>query len=134
MKQFKTFIACLGMALILTQCTNEQKEKMVGIWRVTDVNLNETVMDVTSFGSWMWEFNEGGGYMINMAGAVEKGTYEINGNKLTLKSKTIAEKPETVYDITRLDEKEMELTSVADLKNNSINHLIKSNEGAREDD
>ncbi|MBK7148524.1 MAG: lipocalin family protein [Bacteroidetes bacterium] len=134
MKQFKIFIACFGMVLMLTQCTNEQKEKLVGIWRVTDVNLNETVMDVTSFGSWMWEFNEEGGYMINMAGAVEKGTYEITENKLTLKSKTMAEKPETVYDITKLDEKEMELTSVADLKNKSIIHLIKTNEGAREED
>lgn len=134
MKQVKILIVCISIAFFLNQCTNEQKEKLIGIWRVTDVNLNETVMDVTSFGSWMWEFNDGGGFLINMAGAVEKGTYTIEDNKLSLKSETIKEKPVTIYNVTKLDEKEMELTSSGDAKNKTIIHLIKTNEGAREDD
>ncbi len=134
MKQIKLWIASICCMLMLTQCNNEQKEKLVGIWRVTEVKINGTTMDMTTFGNWLWEFNDGGGYMVNLGGVKEKGNYKINDKELVVKSVTNAEKPETVYAISKLDTQEMILTSKEDAKNTTTLRFIKTSGEVAEED
>lgn len=130
----KLWAATLCCVLLLTQCNNEQKEKLVGIWRVTEVKINGTTMDVTTFGNWLWEFNEGGGYMVNLAGVKEKGTYKISDKELAVKSVTYAEKPETVYAISKLDAQEMILISSESAKNTTTIRFSKTSGEVKEED
>lgn len=134
MKKLFFSVCILGSSLFLSQCGNPTKEKLQGIWRVEEVDLNGTVMDATSFGSWMWEFNEEGGYMVNLSGAKVKGTYTAKDKKLTLKPEAEKEQEASVYDIDTLTDKEMQLTTLSSTKNKSTLRFIKTEKGMEETD
>jgi hypothetical protein len=110
--------------LILTQCRNKQEKQLYGIWKLDVMEVNGTEISGSSLGEWMWEFNEEGGYLVMVAGAKEKGKYSLKDGKLTMKSVTVKEKPETVYEVTRLDSAAMNLTAEGE-KNTSHLHFIK---------
>lgn len=132
----KKTIYLLAISLILialTQCRNKQQKQLIGIWKLDVMEVNGTEISGSSLGEWMWEFNEEGGYLVMVAGAKEKGKYSIKDGKLSMKSVTVADKPETVYEITRLDSALMDLTAAGE-KNTSHLHFIKIDKGETEED
>lgn len=116
----------LGLTVVLlAKCTNKQKEKLEGIWRLDKVEVNGTVLPGNSLGNQLWEFNDANGYLILIAGAKEKGTYTLKGDKLLLKSATVADKPETEYRIAKLDTAELHLAAEYD-KNKTYFTFVKA--------
>lgn len=133
MKKTIYLLAISFILIALTQCRNKQQKQLIGIWKLDVMEVNGTEISGSSLGEWMWEFNEEGGYLVMVAGAKEKGKYSIKDGKLSMKSVTVAEKPETVYEITRLDSALMDLTAAGE-KNTSHLHFIKIDKGETEED
>lgn len=127
-------ICTITLLLFITRCADKSKEKLLGVWQVTEVNMNGTSMDAGSIGNWWWEFNDEGGYMINLGGVKEKGRYKVSGEELHMQSVTIPDRPETVYHITKIDSVSMQLDGSTG-SNKTILNLVrmKPGEGGEED-
>ena len=123
-----TVAGILLLTLLLVQCNRERKEKLEGIWRLRTLEINGTVISGTSLGDWKWEFNEEGGYLTDVAGAREKGSYTLKGNQLSMKSVTHSERPAQVYQIALIDSVQLNLVT-DDAKNKSSLHFIKLKTG-----
>jgi hypothetical protein len=114
--------------LLLTQCRNKQEKQLVGVWKMETMNINGTEMSGASLGEWLWEFNDEGGYLVMVAGAKEKGKFKVKEGRLSMKSVTIAERPETSYEIVQLDSTVLKLKAISD-KNSSSLSFIKIDAG-----
>jgi hypothetical protein len=82
----------------------------------------------------MWEFNDKGGYLVNVAGAVEKGTYTISKDKLTLNSVTNEERPDQVFKITKLDSVSMHLFAESENNKTTLTFVKLKGEATAEKD
>lgn len=126
---------CLALSLLfLTSCQNKTREKLTGVWKLEIMDINNTPLQGSAFGRWLWEFNEEGGYLINVDGAVEKGTYLVDKDKLTLKSVTQKERPDQVFTIANLDSANMNLVSATDKNTTSLTFIkLESRDVAEKD-
>lgn len=127
MKKYTATLA-LALTLLLINSCNSKKEKLEGIWKLDVMEMNGTQLSGTSLGEWFWEFNEQGGYLVMVAGAKEKGRYQLKGDQLSMKSVTNEQKPETVYKITRLDSAVLNIESIGE-KNHLQLFFIKTDKG-----
>ena len=84
MKKICFVLSVFFSVLLLGNCSNKSKKQLTGIWKLNMMDINNTPIQGSSLGSWLWEFNEEGGYMVNVAGAIEKGTYKIDKIKLKI--------------------------------------------------
>lgn len=130
----KYLLPALIALLFLAQCKNETAEKLNGIWQVSKADVNGTSIDGNTLGTWLWEFNDEGGYLILAAGAKDKGTYKISGKNLTLKSVTFKDRAETVYQITTLDSVNLVLYSEANGNKSQFTFIRKGAGEIGEDD
>jgi hypothetical protein len=119
--------------LFVTQCRSKQEKQLVGIWKLEVMEINGTEISGASLGEWLWEFNDEGGYLVMVAGAKEKGKFNVRAGKLTMKSVTIKDRPETSYEITQLDSASLKLKAISD-KNSSSLTFIKINKGETEEE
>ena len=126
--QKKSIIATLIIMVFAAACNNQKNEALTGIWKLKTMDINGVSIQGEALGNWLWEFNDEGGYMINVAGAIEKGKYNYDGQKLILKSLTSKDRPEQTYNVIQLDSVSMLLSSVTD-KNTSKLNFIKIDEG-----
>jgi len=127
MKKYTATLA-LALTLLLINSCNSKKEKLEGIWKLDVMEMNGTQLSGTSLGEWFWEFNEQGWYLVMVAGAKEKGRYQLKGDQLSMKSVTNEQKPETVYKITRLDSAVLNIESIGE-KNHLQLFFIKTDKG-----
>lgn len=116
------FIALL--VLILAGCQPKTKSPLVAVWQVELMEVNGSEIQGSSLGKWQWEFNSAGGYMINLSGDKEKGKYTYKDKKLSLKSTTNTDKPETFYDVVAVDSLNLVLQPVSE-NNKSTIHFIR---------
>lgn len=131
MKKYILITAAALLVLLLTRCGNE-KRHIAGIWKLTEMEINGTVLQGSSLGNWLWEFNDEGGYLFNVSGAVEKGKYDLTGNELSLKSVTVKERPVQKYVVTLLDSVSMELTAVSEQNKTNLK-FVKTAQGEGEE-
>ena len=124
MKKFCILFGVVLALCFLADCHHKSKEKLVGIWKLDVMDINHTQLRGSSLGNWLWEFNEEGGYLINIAGEVEKGIYKVDDKKLTLKSVTHKERPEQTYTVTKLDSANLNLVAVSE-KNSTSLYFVK---------
>src|SRR5436189_70941 len=124
MKKSFVVVRVIESVMFLANCHSERKEKLAGIWKLDVMDINNTPISGSSLGSWLWEFNDEGGYLINIAGAVEKGTYKVDKEKLTLSSVTNKDRPDQIYTIVKLDSVLLNLTSATE-KNKTTLSFIK---------
>jgi hypothetical protein len=131
----KKLISSAAMLIfILAGCHNTGKEKLTGIWKLQVMDINNTALRGSSLGNWLWEFNDKGGYLANVAGAVEKGTYKIDKDKLTMKPVTPAERPEQIYTIAKLDSASLNLVTASEKNKTSLFFVrVKGEEVAERD-
>ena len=111
-------------ALLLCNCRSEETEKLVGIWKLEILDINGTALRGTSLGNWLWEFNDKGGYLINVAGAVQKGKYTLHNRQLKLDPVGSKEPPGQIYSVAKLDSSALHLVSSTD-KNKTMLFFIK---------
>ena len=123
MKKAISVFSILLSLLYLTNCNHESKEKLVGIWKLDIMDINHTPLRGSSLGTWLWEFNEEGGYLVNVAGQIEKGIYKISKDKLTLQSVTHKDRPDQTYTIAKLDSANLNLVSVTDKNTSSLSFV-----------
>lgn len=131
----KIFFAAgvLLFALFLANCSSEHKEKLTGIWKLEVMDINNTPIRGSSLGNWLWEFNEEGGYLINVAGEVEKGTYKLDKETLTLSSMTNKDRPDQTYSIVKLDSVTLNLVSASEKNKTSLSFIkIKGDAGEKD--
>ena len=60
-------------------------------------------------GSWLWEFNDAGGFLTDIGGMREKGVYTCKDSILTLRLTSGKDKPNQIYTVTRLDTSELDI-------------------------
>jgi len=132
MKKLRLIIPVLVLLMVAVRC-NRGNEKLEGIWQLQKMNVNGTELDATNMGNWHWEFNDEGGYMINMDGAIEKGTYKLKNKQITFKSTSNTQKPETEYTIAGIDSVQLILTAKG-AKNSSTLTFIKRAAGEMGED
>ncbi|MFN8323773.1 MAG: hypothetical protein U0T74_14010 [Chitinophagales bacterium] len=124
----KSIIITLVIMVFAAACNNKKNEALTGIWKLKTMDVNGVSIQGEALGNWLWEFNDEGGYMINVAGAIEKGKYNYDGKKLILKSLTSKDRPEQTYNVVQLDSVSMLLSSVTDNNTSKLN-FIKIDEG-----
>lgn len=135
----KKLLFFLFVSSLLTSC-NQKKSPLAGVWKMQEVTINGSSVSFDDIGQPYIEFNNKGGYMINMGGTKhgvrEKGTYELNDKELILKSeikeklpqKLIIEKisNEEVKYYSKTDDNKMEVLLIRDLvKENQLSRLTK---------
>lgn len=121
-----------SVLILLTQCESSTKKQLVGVWKVTSVDLNGTRLDGATAGRWMWEFNDAGGYMIVASGMQDKGTYKLDGKTLKIKSVINADKPEATYTIQSIDTLNLQLYSETN-GNKTLLYLLKDKKAGEEE-
>jgi hypothetical protein len=124
---------------IFTAC-NQKKSPLAGVWKMQEVTINGSSVSFDDIGQPFIEFNNKGGYMINMGGTKhgvrEKGTYELNDKELTLTSEIKEKLPqklmiekiseEEVKYYSKTDDNKMEVLLIRDLvKENQLSRLTK---------
>ena len=107
---FSTAIICTVILAGVASC-NKNKDKITGIWQLKLMDIKGANISGSSLGDWLWEFNQAGGYLTDIAGAKEKGRYQLEGGKLTLRPFDTKNRPAVVYNIAFLDSSEMDLVS-----------------------
>ncbi|MBL0308590.1 MAG: hypothetical protein IPP77_02550 [Bacteroidetes bacterium] len=60
------------LVLILAQCANKEKKQIIGVWQLEQMDINGTRIDGHDMGRWLWEFNDEGGYLTNVAVRLKK--------------------------------------------------------------
>jgi len=109
----KLYVPILGLFVLLglAQCHSKAEKDLVGVWQLQQMKVGSTTLPGSSMGNWLWEFNEAGGYLADVAGMREKGFYTLKDSSLTLQLGKDKSKPGQVYKITRLDAVELDLVS-----------------------
>ncbi len=133
MKNAINYSVIILVSLLLVQC-NQKPTPIAGIWKMTEMDINGTVMQGTSLGNWMWEFNDEGGYLFNVSGAVEKGRYELTNAQLVLESVTVKGRPPQTYAVTLLDSTKLHLNAVGGENKTSLKFVKISGEEVGESD
>lgn len=110
----KTLVILAAIILSITACTSKREQQLHGLWKMESMDLNGTVIRGESLGRWMYEFNDKGGYMVDVSGVKEKGKYKLEEKKLTLTSLTFEDKPATTFDVVVFDSVNLELFSKTD--------------------
>lgn len=134
MKKNFGWIGVILLGLFLSQCTNKENEKIVGIWQLEQMNINGTNMDGHSLGEWLWEFNEDGGYMTNVGGETEKGWYKLKDKELKIKITTVENREEQIYLVNLLDSAHLELASTGNENKATIRFLKWKEQIGKEED
>jgi hypothetical protein len=121
----KLIAPVLGLLILigLTQCRSSQEKKIVGVWQLQELVINGTTLQGSSLGNWLWEFNDAGGYLTEVAGVREKGRYTLKGDALNLKITTEKDRPDQVYKVARLDSIELDLLSIENVNKQSMRFL-----------
>lgn len=133
MKRFTGWVGVIWLILFLAQCQQEGDKKLVGIWQLEKMNINGTEIDGHSLGNWLWEFNEEGGYLSNVAGQTEKGWYKLKDKQLRLQITSKENRTEQIYLVGKLDTASLELSS-KDEKNKATFRFIKWKQPAGEEE
>jgi hypothetical protein len=126
-KRITLLVAAFILLSCLTQCHNKN-EKITGVWQLQVMEVNGTTLSGKSLGTWLWEFNESGGFLTDVAGMREKGQYTLQDDQLTLKHILSKDKPDQVYKIAKLDTAVLDLLSVEKGYNTTM-HFIKRKVG-----
>ncbi len=127
MRKYTAILAVAILAMLINSC-HSKKKQLEGVWKLDVMEMNDTQLSGNSLGEWFWEFNEQGGYLVMVAGAKEKGRYQLKGDQLSMKSVTNEQKPETVYKIVKLDTAVLNIESVSE-KNHLQLFFIKTDQG-----
>lgn len=128
----KALIALTVIIVSLTACTNKREQQLLGIWKMESMDLNGTVIRGESLGRWLYEFNDKGGYMVDVSGVKEKGKYKLADKTLTLTSLTFEDKPATAFEVVVFDSVNLELFSKTE--NNQTRIKLVKIEGAWDDE
>ncbi len=126
MKRVVFWGVVIAIVLALSQCKSKSESKLTGVWQLKELQINGTTIQGNALGSWLWEFNEAGGYLTDVAGMREKGAYTYKDSLLTLSVKNKGNRPDQVYKVERLDSVELYLVST-EKHNKSSLHFIKRN-------
>ena len=118
----------LFLVLSLTQCKSKNEKNLVGVWQLQTLVINGALLQGNSLGNWLWEFNEQGGYLTDVAGMREKGKYTLKDSILTLKILIPKDGPTQVYKVIKLDTAQLDLFYFEN-HNRSTLHFIKRNVG-----
>ena len=132
MKYILRYSALAVICLILAQC-NQKAKPIAGIWKMTEMEINGTTLQGTSLGNWLWEFNDEGGFLFNVSGAVEKGKYTLTDTELVLESVTVKGRPPQRYVVTLLDSAQLHLSSFSEQNKTSLK-FVKTSEAEMEED
>lgn len=109
--------------LFMAGCQSSTKSPIVAVWQVELMEVNGSEIQGSSLGKWQWEFNSVGGYMINLSGEKEKGKYSLKDNKLSMKSTTNTDKPETFYQLVALDSVQLVLQPISENNKSTIRFI-----------
>ena len=109
--------------LFMAGCQSSIKSPIVAVWQVELMEVNGSEIQGSSLGKWQWEFNSAGGYMINLSGEKEKGKYSLKDNKLSMKSTTNTDKPETFYQLVALDSVQLVLQPISENNKSTIRFI-----------
>ena len=117
------------MSLLLisvASCSDKKREQLAGIWHLQLMDINGTQLQGSALGNWLWEFNMEGGYLTDIAGAREKGRYEMKESQLKLQPVMSNEssRPGQTFTIAKLDSLHMNLVSI-DGKNKTALYFTK---------
>ena len=82
MKRISCSLIIYLLLISISSCGDKRKEQLTGIWHLQLMDINGTQLQGNSIGNWLWEFNMEGGYLTDIAGAREKGRYELKENQL----------------------------------------------------
>jgi len=123
MRRFALPAFALLILLGLDQCHGE-KQKIVGVWQLQTMVVNGTTIPGNSLGTWLWEFNESGGYLTDVAGMREKGLYTLTADQLSLKHDPAKKLPDQLYKVAKLDTAILDLQST-DPGNSTSLHFFK---------
>ena len=115
--------------MVLPGCNQNDKSKLVGVWKLQLMDINGTKLQGSSLGNWMWEFNKEDGYLSDIAGAKEKGMYKLSGAKLTIMPVKAEKWPERVLTISKLDSTELHVEAIGE-KNKSSMWFIRIKDNA----
>lgn len=117
MKTHAHYLLILAV-LLLAQCNNDSHDKLIGIWKLKQIEINGATLNSEALGNPLWEFNKAGGYLINVAGEKEKGKYKVDNNTITLTSVTNPQKQPLTYTFSYPDTLQLRMESNA--KNNAV--------------
>jgi hypothetical protein len=120
MKKIVAIILQGLFVLILAQCNQKNKSNLIGVWKLQQMEINGTKLQGSSLGNWMWEFNEEGGYLSDIAGAKEKGMYKLSGVNLIIKPVGAEKWPERSFTISKLDSSELRLVANGEKNKSSM--------------
>ncbi|HWB62485.1 MAG TPA: lipocalin family protein [Chitinophagales bacterium] len=132
MKKLNIFLIAALILVTVTQC-NQKTEKITGIWQLQSMTINGTLLQGNALGNWLWEFNDKGGYLSDIAGIKEKGLYKIKDNKLTLQPVGEKAHAQQTYTIEKLDSLEMTLSAVGGGNKSILRFLKTQAEGVQGD-
>lgn len=104
-------IVLLVLLVSLTQCKSKFERNLVGVWQLQELVINGASLKGNSLGNWLWEFNDAGGYLTDVAGMREKGRYALKDSVLTLKIMIPKDGPTQIYRVLKLDTAALELFS-----------------------
>jgi hypothetical protein len=86
------------------------KKKLIGVWKIQWMEMKGLKMEHAQVGHPFVEFNEEGGFLIQVGGKSEKGKYSLHGDILKLNFIS-PPKPVQKMVISRLDEQELDYTT-----------------------
>ena len=116
----------LPLALLLITSCNKNKAAITGIWQLRQMEVHDTQINGNSLGDWLWEFNKEGGYLTDVAGAKEKGSFKLTGKQLTMQPVSSANRPTVIYNVLHLDTASMDLVSADSVAGITL-HFYKRN-------
>lgn len=128
MKKVLFILVVIISTLTAAQCKTGQKNNLVGIWKLEHMEVNGTIIYGHSLGNWLWEFNDEGGYLTDVAAVREKGRYTLSAKTLTLKAVTTKNKAPQSYNIVKLDSTTLHISSTANGTKTDL-YFIKVDEG-----
>lgn len=119
MRNLKAILAVCTLCLFVAQC-NRSHTNIEGKWELQMVSINGSMADKSVLQGSYWQF-EGNNYTTVLLNAKDEGTYRINDDSLFMKSKTIADRPETRYIIADTDSTKLELSSIGNGNTTKMN-------------
>ncbi len=119
MRNLKTILVVCTLCLFASQC-NRSHTNIEGKWELQMVSINGSMVDKSVLQGSYWQF-EGNSYTTVLLSSKEEGTYRIKEDSLFMKSKTIADRPETCYIIADTDSAKLELSSATNGNSTKMN-------------
>lgn len=119
MRSLKTILAVCALCLFAAQC-NRSHTNIDGKWELQKVIINGSVVDKSVLQDSYWQF-EDNSYTTLLLSSKDEGTYRIQDDSLFMKSKIIADRPETCYIIADTDSTKLELSSATNGNTTKMN-------------